>query len=183
MREGAMTREQLGRFVEAVERLVRSDLVEVAGIWRQDIEKLKATYEAGLRWGGAADAAPDRAAWVSPDSRLLFHLPLDLAVEVVETARHEKSLDRAFGLIRRRGRPFDPETSPNLDLADEAFRLKYECRLSWIEVVNRINASRPQPIDERTIRKMVKSHRSAIYRRRANTIVRRLSKITSVERE
>jgi hypothetical protein len=49
-----MTREQIERFVEALERLVRSDLVEIAGMWRRDIEELKATYrkieEEGLHW-------------------------------------------------------------------------------------------------------------------------------------
>ena len=74
-----MTREQIERFVEALERLVRSDLVEIAGMWRRDIEELKATYrkieEEGQHWERATEAAPERAAWVSPDPRLLFHLP------------------------------------------------------------------------------------------------------------
>src|SRR5437660_1487576 len=102
-----MTREQLERFVEAVENLTRSDLIELAGMWRQDIDRLMATYakidEEGLPSERATAAAPDKAAWVSPDSRLLFHLPLDLAVGFVETTKQvlsgeAKSLDRALKL-------------------------------------------------------------------------------------
>ena len=64
-----------------------------------------ATYtkidEEGLQSERATEAAPNKAAWVSPDPRLLFHLPLDLAVGFVETAKQvlssdEKSLDSAF---------------------------------------------------------------------------------------
>ena len=185
-----MTREQFERFVDAVENLTRSDLIERAGMWRQDIDKLKATYrkigEQGPHRERATEVAPDKSAWVSPDPRLLFHLSLDLAAGFVETARQvlssdEKNLDRAFGLTRPPGRPFDPKTSANLDLAEKAFRLKYECRLSWMEVANRINASRPQPIDERTIRKMIESHLLAICQRRADAIVKRLPRIPLAE--
>jgi len=100
-----MLREQLEQFTEAVENLARNDLIELAGMWRQDIDRLMATYtkidEEGLQSERATEAAPNKAAWVSPDPRLLFHLPLDLAVGFVETAKQvlssdERSLDSAF---------------------------------------------------------------------------------------
>ena len=116
------------------------------------------------------------------------HLPHDLTRWFLEGAKDllsgkAKSLDRALELSRQRGRPFDPATSANLDLAEEAFRLKYECGLSWKALVNQINASRAQPIDERTIRKMIQSHLPAIYQRRADALVRRLPKIPAIEQE
>jgi hypothetical protein len=181
-----MTREQFERFVEAVENLVRSDLVEIAGMWRQDIDRLKAFRKIEKRKRRrarrhlSARAAPDKAAWTYPDPRLLLHLPSDLALGFVKAAKSvlsgEESPGRAFGLLRRRGRPFDPATSGNLDTAEEAFRLKYECRLSWKRVVNQINEKRKQPIDERTIRRMIDSHLPAIYRRRAKALAGRLLK-------
>jgi hypothetical protein len=116
------------------------------------------------------------------------YIPHDLAHWFLEAAKRflngdVKSLDRALELSQRRGRPFDPGTSGNLDLAEEGFRLKYECGLSWKEVLNRVNALRRQPIDERTMRKMIESHRPAIYRRRADALVRRLPKIRSIKQE
>jgi hypothetical protein len=210
-----MTREQFERFVEAVEKLIRSDFAEVKRRWREeqdpkeqrerekqdlkdleDLDGLKATFrkieEERLQWArdAATEAAQDKVTWVPPVPLLAYHLPPDLALWFVEAAKRflsgeEESLDRAFGLIRPRGRPFDPETSANLDIAEEAFRLKYECRRSWKRVLNEINEKwkRPQPIDERTIRKMIESHLPAIYRRRAKALTGRLPKIPPIERE
>jgi hypothetical protein len=164
-----MTREQFERFVEAVENQTRSDLIELAGMWRQDIDRLKATYEQGLQWEGATEAAPDKATWISPDPRLLFHLPLDLAVGFVEVARHvlggdEKSLDSAFGLTRPPGRPIDPNKSKHLDLAEMALTQKMQGK-TWAEINNEIFADRAEPPDERHIRKIVARYKLVVMKK------------------
>ena len=161
-----MTREQFERFVEAVEIQTRSDLIEFAGMWRQDVDRHKATYEEGLHRESATEAAPNKAAWVSPNPRQLFHLPLDLAVGFVEVARHvlsgdEKSLDRAFGLTRPPGRPVDPNKSTNFDLAENALVLRMLGK-SWTEVNEEVFADRAEPPDERYIRTIVARYKPLI---------------------
>jgi hypothetical protein len=86
------------------------------------------------------------------------------------------SVDRAFGLLRGPGKPFDPATSENLDLADKAYRLRYERGLRWKDVESELD------MDERNIRKIIESHLPAICRRRADAIVKRLPKILPLER-
>lgn len=176
-----MSREQLERFVEAVENLARNDLIELAGMWRQDIDRLMATYtkidEEGLQSERATEAAPDKAAWVSPDSRLLFHLPLDLAVGFVETAKQvlssdEKSLDRAFGLLRPPGHPVDPNKSKNLDLAEKALAGRMQGR-TWPEINNEVFADRAEPPDERYIRTIVDRYKPQVMQKWREDLRRR----------
>jgi len=168
-----MSREQLEQFVEAVESLARNDLIELAGMWRQDIDRLMAMYtkinEGGLQSERANQAAPDRAARVSPDPRLLFHLPLDLAVGFVEAAKavlsgNEKSLDRAFGLLRRPGRPVDPNKSKHLDLAEKALAGRMKGR-TWAEINNEAFADRAEPPDERLIRTIVDRYEPVVMQK------------------
>jgi hypothetical protein len=156
-----MTREQFERFVDAVENVTRSDLIERAGMWRHDIEDLKAAYKKISEQGPcreSAEVAPEKSAWVSPDPRLLFHLPLDLAAGFVETARHvlsdEKNADRAFGLTRPPGRPVDSKKFKNLALAERAMMAKLQGK-TWPEINNEVFADRPDPPDERYIRTLV----------------------------
>ena len=48
-----MTREEFEQFVRAVENLTRSDLIELAGMWSQDVDRLKARYRTSrLAYGG-----------------------------------------------------------------------------------------------------------------------------------
>ena len=168
-----MTREQLECFVEAAERLVKSDLVGVAGAWRQEIEELKMAYknvkEQGIPWKGAADAAPGRSAWVSPDRRLLFfHLPLDLTCLFLEAAKGvlqgEVESDRAFGLLRAPGRPVDPHKSKNLDIAEKAFMQRLQGK-TWVEINNEIFADKAEPPDERFIRTIVTRYQPVIMQK------------------
>ena len=168
-----MLREKLEQFTQAVENLARNDLIELAGMWRQDIDRLMATYtkigEEGLQSGRAAEAAPKKAAWVSPDPRLLFHLPLDLAVGFVETAKQvlssdEKSLDSAFGLTRPPGRPVDLNKSKNLGLAEIALMSRLQGK-TWAEINNEVFADRAKPPDERHIRTIVDRYKPLVMQK------------------
>jgi hypothetical protein len=140
-------------------------------------EEKAAKAEAAKAEAAKAEAAK---AWVTPDPALLFHIPPDLTEWFTQSVRRylsgdEKSLPRALGLIPPPGRPFDPATSPNLELAVAAFWLHHMCGLSWKDTVNRLNEDRAELIDESedqaelklidesVIRGMVKSHEPAIY--------------------
>jgi hypothetical protein len=176
-----MSREQLERFVEAVENLARNDLIELAGMWRQDIDMLMATYtkidEEGLQSERATEAAPNKAAWVSPDPRLLFHLPLDLAVGFVETAKQvlsndEKSLDSAFGLTRPPGRPVDLNKSKNLGLAEIALMSRLQGK-TWPEINKEVFADRVEPPDERYIRTIIDRYKQVVMQKWREDLRRR----------
>jgi hypothetical protein len=194
-----MSREQLERFVEAVETLLRSDLAEAKRRWREeqqereaqdlkerareeredlkeldDLDGLKATFkkieEERRQWErDAATAASGTVTWIPPDPLSSFHLPPDLTLWFVETAKRVlsgvESLDRALGLLRPPGRPVDPNTSKNLiDLAEMAMTLRMQGK-TWYEINTVLFADKAEPPDERYIRRVVARYKPLVMRR------------------
>jgi hypothetical protein len=193
-----MSRDVLKTFVEEIENQIASDLASDFAAEFRSNEDIADLIASDLGDGPIAHEfrssediedliAIDLGSGPIADAFRSINLPL-LALEpllnrhwFVEGAKRYlsggvESLDRAFGLLRGRGKPFDPATSENLDLADEAFRLRYERGLRWKDVESQLD------MDERTIRKMIESHFLAICRRRADAIVKRLPKIPPIER-
>jgi hypothetical protein len=181
-----MSRDRLEHVVKDIENLFRSDLEcsdDLNAAYRKIEEEQLEWANENLRTKATPDEVAwlDKVAWVPPDPLSAHHLRLDLALWFVENSKRclsgdANTLDSELGLPRRRGKPFDPTTSENLDPADEGFRLRYECGRPWKDVESQLD------IDERTIRKLIESHFLAICRRRADAIVKRLPKIPPIER-
>ena len=104
-----------------------------------------------------------------PLSAYAHHIPHDRARWFIQAAKRflagdEKSSDRAFGLVRPRGHPVDPNKSKNFDLAEKALRLKLQGK-TWVEINNEVFAERAEPPDERHIRTIVTRYEPLIMQK------------------
>ena len=172
-------RRQLIRLIESIERLVNEEksdqLARAADDCERDGDPL------------SADQLPDEEAIWFVDARgrtvkrylsgqAAHHVPHEDAIWFVDAVKRylsgkAASLENALGL-KQRGKPFDPAKSKNLPLAEKAFHLRRR-KLGWNEIAAKVDPSRRDAVDDRSLRKMVDSHLPAIYRKVADKIVRR----------
>jgi hypothetical protein len=170
-------RRQLSRLIEAMDRLVTEEKSygkkpsadDVPG---EDAAKKNAA-EAALVFVDASGREVKRNLSVEAT----HHTPHEDAIWFIDAGRlylsgKAPSLESALGL-KQRGKPFNPAKSKNLALAEKAFRLRYFDKLTWDEVVARIDPSQPDSVDERALTKLITSHWSAICRNIAEEIVGR----------